>query len=78
MRNTGIRSMGKYSYAIYVFHYPIVLALSQSLRLLFTNFWMQNISMVLVGVALSWIAALVSWNLIERRMMALKNRLYPV
>jgi peptidoglycan/LPS O-acetylase OafA/YrhL len=61
-----------------VFHYPIVLALSQSLRLLFTNFWMQNISMVLVGVALSWIAALVSWNLIERRMMALKNRLYPV
>ena len=77
MRSPALRNMGKYSYAVYVFHYPIYLILSQSLRLRFDSFWGQSIAMVAAGVTLSYFAAWISWNVVERRVLAVKDRLYP-
>ena len=65
---------GKYSYAIYLFHLPIAryffpilgTAMAPSLR---------SLAMLVLVTSLSVAAALISWNLLEKRCLALKERL---
>jgi peptidoglycan/LPS O-acetylase OafA/YrhL len=82
LRNALLRSFGKYSYAIYVFHVPIaqiynpeVNRVAQSLNApVRTAFWIATTA---AGIAISYAVALLSWNLIEKRFLALKDRFAP-
>lgn len=78
LRWPALRSFGKYSYAIYVFHYPIALLndrflgawsrrLPEPAR---TGVWVLSI---LAGIGASYGVALVSWNLVEKRFLAWKR-----
>jgi peptidoglycan/LPS O-acetylase OafA/YrhL len=64
---------GKYSYAMYILHYPIALALWEYLL----TFKRQNATMWLIfmssAITLTIIASLLSWNLLEKRMLRLKK-----
>ncbi len=65
---------GKYSYGIYVLHMPI----SRYLRSTFhpsTQPILNALITLIVGTALSVAAALVSWNVLEKHCLALKERL---
>ena len=79
LRTRWLRAFGKYSYAIYVFHFPLFrvygpvvrrvsAVLPEQLR---TAFWLVA---VLAGIALSYAVGLLSWNLIEKHFWGLKSR----
>jgi peptidoglycan/LPS O-acetylase OafA/YrhL len=78
LRSPLPRAFGKYSYAIYVFHYPISLATerlfdaasdgaSAGAR---TGLWLLSVA---GGMGTSFLVAVVSWNLLEKRFLALKR-----
>lgn len=78
----GLRAIGKYSYAMYLFHLPI-------LELLQPHFeaWVRGadtpLRVVRLGVyiltvlVLTFLAALVSWRLIEKPFLDLKDKIAP-
>ncbi len=79
LQSPVLRGAGKYSYGLYVLHYPIFLALEG----------LGVTSLVLAGIlgsrlagvaafaaiagAATWTAALLSWNLLEKRFLGLKD-----
>lgn len=82
LRQPFLRAFGKYSYAIYIFHYPIAFFTSRTVDRIANRFseptrislWFCS---TLVGILASFAVALVSWNVIERRFLALKGRFAP-
>ncbi len=78
LRLRPLRELGKYSYAIYVLHYPIVLLLLSvadraALRFPGVDRSLFIISTVVLGFGISYVAALLSWNLVEKRFLGLKR-----
>lgn len=77
----ALRQIGKYSYALYVFHYPIQIAFHRTLsteKLAHaTHSWALAVllNILMVGIV-SGVTALLTWNLIEKRFLALK-KLFP-
>jgi peptidoglycan/LPS O-acetylase OafA/YrhL len=78
LRSPALRAFGKYSYGIYVFHYPISLAADRLARdasrgasaAQATGIWLLALA---GGIAASFGIALVSWNLVEKRFLAWKR-----
>jgi len=74
----ALRTVGKYSYALYVFHFPIQIGLNRTLSTAKLSAYTHSlavavvINMLLVAI-LSWITALITWTLIESRFLALKK-----
>ena len=78
LRRPSLRALGKYSYAMYMFHYPIsvwVAALvAQRSRgaseLVQAVLWLGAVA---AGILLSFGLALLSWNLVEKHFLSLKK-----
>jgi peptidoglycan/LPS O-acetylase OafA/YrhL len=65
------RNLGKYSYALYVIHYPIYLLTSGFFRS-YGRFW-DFVLTAIVGIPLTYLLARVSWALIESPFLRLKH-----
>ncbi len=65
------RNLGKYSYALYVIHYPIYLLTSGFFRS-YGRFW-DFLLTAIVGIPLSYLLARASWVLIESPFLRLKR-----
>jgi peptidoglycan/LPS O-acetylase OafA/YrhL len=77
-----LRFLGRYSYAIYVFHFPIHLVaaryLAQTVNGADTGWRVVRLGLYTGGIAaLSIVAALISWRLLEKPFLDLKDRLAP-
>jgi peptidoglycan/LPS O-acetylase OafA/YrhL len=77
-----LRFFGKYSYAIYVFHVPIHYVLLSRVYDFVNDGTTPERLLKLVGYvglvgALSTLAALISWSLLEARFLRLKDRIAP-
>jgi peptidoglycan/LPS O-acetylase OafA/YrhL len=71
--NTPIfRHLGKYSYALYVIHYPILFLTHYAFRI-WGHFWNSLLS-VTVGIPLTYLLSRASWVFIERPFLRLKNQ----
>ncbi len=82
LRNRALRSCGKYSYGMYVLHMPIVILLAVPLAYLFSRVHVGTpvarvVVAIAVGTALTYAAALISWNVLENPFLRLKRR-FPV
>lgn len=74
LRSGVLRFFGKYSYAIYVFHYPLSrVILPWSAKTM--SPLLAAVASFVIGTAVSTALALVSWNVLEKRFLALKRRL---
>ena len=82
LRTSFLRTFGKYSYAIYVFH-TAVTAMLDTVRVriseglpLYGKVALAILCMV-ASVAVSYAAAQASWHLLEKRCLAIKKRFAP-
>lgn len=73
-----LRSIGKYSYAMYVFHFPIELYLEPSMPLFQQRFgaWSGIVFLLAVGL-LTYGAAFLSYHLYEKHFLRLKSWFTP-
>ncbi len=69
LQNRALRAIGKVSYGIYLWHYFVFYVLSRH-----TRSWNPG-GRVIVGVALTTVAVLFSWYVVERPSLKLKRRL---
>jgi peptidoglycan/LPS O-acetylase OafA/YrhL len=83
LRSRLLRRLGKYSYGIYVLHLPIVRLLARSKDSILSRLhWLPGSAAheavtwftILLGCLLSYATALLSWHLIEKRFLRLKDR----
>ena len=79
LRNPVLRSCGKYSYGMYVLHMPIVIFLGVPLAYLFGMIHLGSpilrvVVAIAVGTGLTYVAALISWNVLENPFLRLKKR----
>jgi peptidoglycan/LPS O-acetylase OafA/YrhL len=74
----SLRSLGKYSFAIYVFHYPIELRLEPFLPFFHQHFGIWSGIAFLLAVSLaSYVAAFFSYHLYEKHFLRLKSLFTP-
>lgn len=71
LRSSGLRRFGKYSYAIYVLHAPILAATFHIYAKAPTP--VRGCILFFVGIALSYVAGWASWHLLESRILRLKR-----
>lgn len=74
----ALRACGKYSYAIYIFHYPVIVYIGTGFQQLLIKGWSLpiNIAVVATGLfvfAASFLLAVCSWNLLEQPCLRLKR-----
>ena len=78
LRSGPLRSIGKYSYAMYIFHVPIVAQLRRAFDLSRTlnplAFGTLLAGEIAAAAALSCGAGFISWRLFENRFLQLKSR----
>ena len=78
LRSGPLRSIGKYSYAMYIFHVPIVALLRRASDLARTlnplAFGTLLAVEIAAAAALSYVAGFISWRLFENRFLQLKSR----
>jgi peptidoglycan/LPS O-acetylase OafA/YrhL len=68
-----LRSVGRYSFAMYVFHLPILMACGHAIRdaVAFTGS-AAPLSYAVVVIVLSYLAGMVSFHLLEKHFLRLK------
>jgi peptidoglycan/LPS O-acetylase OafA/YrhL len=71
-RNQLLVSLGKYSYAFYLFHWPIM-RLMQYYKLSFGDGFVDYLLLTLFSFILSFIFSLLSWGFVERPFLKMKQ-----
>jgi len=77
LRAPAMTNIGKYSYAIYVLHYPLAkLTISSSLKIT-NSLVLASLLSLVAGFCLSYALAALSWRFLEQPCLRLKDRLAP-
>ncbi len=77
LRTRWLRGIGKISYSLYLFNYPIRYYAERIVAIFHLSRRVDAVLSALLGIALSYLFALALWYLVESRILALKPRLAP-
>jgi peptidoglycan/LPS O-acetylase OafA/YrhL len=83
LRWRPLRACGKYSYALYVLHYPLYCSLlgritaSPRLEAMILHSRLVYLGFIAVCFTMSFALALISWHVLEKRFLRLKDRFVP-
>ena len=73
LRSRVLRSFGKYSYAMYVIHFPLTFQLTPHIEL--PGYGALAVALkVLFQIVMTYLAAVISWNCLEKHFLKLKRR----
>lgn len=76
-QNPFLVFMGKYSYALYIFHWPLYLLLNDPLKKILTIYFSNNtvveLGVSFVALIFTILASLFTWNLFEKHFIKLKS-----
>jgi peptidoglycan/LPS O-acetylase OafA/YrhL len=72
-RNRIFAFFGKYSYAMYLLHLPIALILLEPLYNTRLRGWRMYVAYIVLTYAITALGSLLTWNLLEKRMLNLKK-----
>jgi peptidoglycan/LPS O-acetylase OafA/YrhL len=79
LKGDAIRHIGKISYGLYVYHYFVPSFVdSRKLTWLLHGFTGQPLRRFILLAGVSYVAAEISWHMVERPMMKLKDRFTPL
>src|SRR5262249_26236749 len=73
LRSAPLRMIGKFSYALYALHWPVMLLANSLLGHLHVNGRSFTILFVLIAPTATFGLAWLSWHLIEKRFLGLKD-----
>ena len=73
-----LRFFGKYSYGLYVFHYPLIPVLilffpMERITACFGSVFLGKIAYIAAAIAASLVLAMLSWHLYEKHFLKLKD-----
>jgi len=74
LRNAWLRTLGKISYGIYVFHWPIILILKRYYFVSNRNYWADQFLFLIMVVVFSVSTAWLSYQFFESPILKLKQR----
>ena len=81
LRLRPLRAVGKYSYAMYIFHKPlhdyVGKPMVMSLNPQVTQSVLANVAYIAVGIVVTFAAAFVSWHLFEKHFLQMKRLFAP-
>ncbi len=72
-KKIGLLKQGDYSYGLYLYGFPVQQALVATIP--FASTWYGNI---LLGVPMTFVLAMLSWHLVEKRVLSRKNILQKI
>jgi peptidoglycan/LPS O-acetylase OafA/YrhL len=74
LKSSFLVAVGRYSYALYVVHWPVIEFTNSALRKATVTGVTYSILFIVVSVGASWGLAFFSWHLVEKRCLAQKRR----
>ncbi len=88
LRNGAMRHIGKISYGIYLYHFPVFYIVRHVFKTWgapnggriswdTSRLGVETIACALAQLAITYLVALASWHVIEKRILALKEKLAP-
>ncbi len=78
LKTSVLRSLGRYSYGIYIFHSPVMMLIVRKLYSYDLSYWYAHIILLLSGTIISFMLAYLSYNLFEKRILRLKDKYAPL
>lgn len=78
LRSSPLRFVGKISFGVYVFHWPLVLLFRRIWPTDGTGFWVNQMSFLAIVLTTSLAVAWLSYRLFEKPILDLKDRLAPL
>lgn len=70
----GLRHIGRLSYGMYIFHFPIMIFITKQLNNYDLEYWEAHIILLFSGTISSYVMAFFTYHLLEKRMLNLKDK----
>jgi peptidoglycan/LPS O-acetylase OafA/YrhL len=77
LKSRFLRAAGKYSYALYVFHFPFSMIWRRWMTGATASPVVNDVMQVVLASAIVWAMAMVSWRLVEAPVLRLKRHFEP-
>lgn len=78
LRNETLRALGKISYGVYLFHWPVIVFLQHNWGQTNGNYWLTQFAFLAVASAISIGLAWLSFRFFEGPILRMKHRLAPI
>jgi len=76
LRSRPLRALGKYSYSMYIFHFPVLEIIKSNLGkwgMASSSYFIRQLVVTGIGATVTFLIALATWNGLEKHFLKLKR-----